>query len=74
MPDERYELYRQNVLVPRLGIPGDIAHAVLYLVGESGGYVNGQTLVVDGGLLAHMPYVAQARAMAEQPSSSGTTP
>jgi NAD(P)-dependent dehydrogenase (short-subunit alcohol dehydrogenase family) len=60
------DLYKQNVLVPRLGMPEDIAQAVLYLAGDTGAYINGQTLVVDGGLLAHMPYVAQARLLAQR--------
>ncbi|MGH7860672.1 MAG: SDR family NAD(P)-dependent oxidoreductase, partial [Candidatus Dormibacteraceae bacterium] len=33
----------------RIGEVSDIALAVLYLVGPSGGYITGQTLLVDGG-------------------------
>lgn len=33
--------------------PGDIAAAVLYLVGPSGSYITGQTIVLDGGFLSH---------------------
>ena len=35
----------------RLGTPGDIAGAVLYLVSPLASYVVGQTIVVDGGLI-----------------------
>lgn len=35
-----------------LGRPADIAEAVLFLVGDGGRYVTGETLVVDGGFLA----------------------
>ena len=34
----------------RLGTPGDITAAILYLV-EGGDYVTGETIVVDGGRL-----------------------
>ena len=35
----------------RLGVPGDIAAAVGYLVGEQSGFVNGQILQINGGLV-----------------------
>lgn len=38
--------------LPRLGTPEDVARAVLYLAGESAGWVTGAMLVVDGGGLA----------------------
>ena len=34
------------------GVPGDIAGAVVFLCSEMGGYVNGETLLVDGGMIA----------------------
>src|SRR5205814_10585438 len=42
-------------LTPRVGTPADIAAAVAYLVRDAPAFVTGQTLGVDGGLLAHMP-------------------
>lgn len=36
----------------RLGEPSDVAGAVRYLLSDAGGYVTGQTLVVDGGISA----------------------
>jgi NAD(P)-dependent dehydrogenase (short-subunit alcohol dehydrogenase family) len=41
--------------VGRVGTPADVASAVLYLVSAGAEYVTGQTLVVDGGLLARLP-------------------
>lgn len=35
--------------IKRLGTPEDVAEAVLYLAGESAGYVSGQCLLVNGG-------------------------
>ncbi|MBN4064621.1 SDR family oxidoreductase [Dehalococcoides mccartyi] len=34
------------------GLPSDIANAVLYLTSDLGQYVNGETLLVDGGMIA----------------------
>ncbi len=38
-----------QTLVGRAGVPGDIAGAVRWLAGESGGYVTGQIINVNGG-------------------------
>ena len=38
----------------RIGLPDDIGHAVHYLIGSGAAYVNGQNLVVDGGVADHM--------------------
>ena len=37
----------------RLGLPEDVAGAVAFLVGPDGDYINGETLVVDGGTSMH---------------------
>jgi len=39
-----------NIPLKRIGTPEEVAHVVDYLVGPGGGYVTGQTIVVDGGL------------------------
>jgi len=59
------------VLSPRLGVPDDIAWAVLWLVGESGAYVNGQCISVDGGLLMHQRQLAEAMASPGPGSANG---
>ncbi len=41
---------KRRVSVGRFGTPQEIASAVGYLAGEQAGYVNGQVVVVDGGL------------------------
>jgi NAD(P)-dependent dehydrogenase (short-subunit alcohol dehydrogenase family) len=44
--------------VGRVGVPADIAAAVAYLAADEAGFVNGANLVVDGGLTAGMPVMA----------------
>jgi 3-oxoacyl-[acyl-carrier protein] reductase len=41
---------KDAIPLKRFGGPADIAAAVTFLAGASGGYVTGQTLVVDGGM------------------------
>lgn len=45
-------LKRRTELVPsgRIGTPGDIADVVLFLAGGHASYINGQEILVDGGL------------------------
>lgn len=45
------EAYLAEIPVGRFGTPADIAAAVQYLVSDEAGYVTGQTLVVDGGMV-----------------------
>jgi 3-oxoacyl-[acyl-carrier protein] reductase len=45
--------YLQRIPAGRLGRPEEVAAAVAYLVSDDAAYVNGQTLVVDGGLVMH---------------------
>lgn len=40
----------------RVGVPEDIARAVLFLCSDESGFITGQTLVVDGGMSARMIY------------------
>lgn len=41
--------------MPRLCAPEDVANAVLFLASDEAAYVNGTTLMVDGGATVYMP-------------------
>jgi glucose 1-dehydrogenase len=49
-----HDAARFTDLVPAAkgGLPSDIANAVLYLTSDLGQYVNGETILVDGGMIA----------------------
>jgi gluconate 5-dehydrogenase len=52
---EGFEGYlKSSVPAGRWAMPEDIAPVVLFLVSPAGGFVNGQVLAIDGGLLARM--------------------
>jgi NAD(P)-dependent dehydrogenase (short-subunit alcohol dehydrogenase family) len=44
--------------IERPGDPDDIAQAVAYLAGPAASFITGQALVVDGGVLCHLPSYA----------------
>ena len=41
----------KNILQRRFGTPEEVANAVLFLISDGASYINGETLVVDGGLM-----------------------
>ncbi len=43
------EFLLEHTLLPRIGLPEDIAHAALFLASDESSYITGTTLVVDGG-------------------------
>ncbi len=50
LPAEMRDMVVKTAPAGRLGLPADIAPAVLFLASEEAGYITGQTLTVDGGL------------------------
>jgi 3-oxoacyl-[acyl-carrier protein] reductase len=50
VPEAAREAMQAKIALGRAGRPADIAGAVRFLLGPSGGYVTGQVLLVDGGL------------------------
>lgn len=51
--DRAARYLRRNTPLPKEGTAGDIVGAVVWLAGDAGSYVTGQTIVVDGGWTAH---------------------
>jgi 3-oxoacyl-[acyl-carrier protein] reductase len=51
LPEAYREEAAKNIPLRRFGTPEEIAHAVSFLADDDAGYVTGQVIVVDGGLL-----------------------
>ena len=51
----------RHALTPRLGGPEDIAAMVVFLGSDESAFITGENICVDGGMLAHQPYVADFR-------------
>ncbi len=58
------DMLEEHHLTPRVGQPEDIAEAVLFLASDAAGFITGQIINVDGGILSHAPPVADIRRMA----------
>jgi len=52
------EVMQRHLLVPEVGKPEDIAALVCFLASSEARYINGQTYIADGGMLAHNPSMA----------------
>jgi len=50
LPEAQRKHLEENIPLQKLGQPADVANAVLFLVGESGRYITGETLHVNGGM------------------------
>jgi NAD(P)-dependent dehydrogenase (short-subunit alcohol dehydrogenase family) len=51
----------RHTLTPRLGQPADVAALVVFLASDEAAFITGQNICVDGGMLAHQPFVADFR-------------
>jgi 3-oxoacyl-[acyl-carrier protein] reductase len=50
LPDDQKEALAGQIPMGRLGTTDEVAQAVLFLAGESGSYITGQTIHVNGGM------------------------
>ena len=50
LPDEQKKALAGQIPMGRLGTAEEVAHAVLFLAGDGGSYITGQTLHVNGGM------------------------
>ncbi|WP_203803146.1 SDR family NAD(P)-dependent oxidoreductase [Mycobacterium heckeshornense] len=66
MPPQIQQIFVDNCLIPRLGDPADVAEAVAFLASPRSSYITGQVIQVDGGVLAHLPTMAQINALLAQ--------
>jgi len=57
-PPEIQAVIEQSNLVPRLGLPEDIANLALFLASDESAFITGQTIRCDGGQLSHLPHYA----------------
>jgi NAD(P)-dependent dehydrogenase (short-subunit alcohol dehydrogenase family) len=55
MTPEQVEASQRLYPMPRLCQPEDVANAALFLASDEAGYVNGETLMVEGGASVYMP-------------------
>jgi len=51
LPEEAREKMLARVALGRFGKPAEVAAAVVFLASDAAGYITGQTLVVDGGMV-----------------------
>ena len=51
LTEEQRGALAKQIPMERLGQPADVAAAVLFLASDASGYITGQTLVVDGGMV-----------------------
>ena len=51
LPEAAVEEYKKNIPLGRLGQPEDVARAVEFLASKAAGYLTGQVIRVDGGMI-----------------------
>ena len=57
---------KRHLLTPAIGEPDDLAALVCFLASGEARYINGQTYIADGGMLAHNPAMADLVDLAAQ--------
>jgi NAD(P)-dependent dehydrogenase (short-subunit alcohol dehydrogenase family) len=66
LPQAMHDIFVANCLVPRLGVPRDIANMAVFLASDLASYITGQVISVDGGILIHLPTTVPMQALRAQ--------
>lgn len=61
-----FDIIASHVPMGELGTPDDAAALVAFLASEEARYINGQTIIIDGGMMAHHAHVKDMAAFTEQ--------
>jgi 3-oxoacyl-[acyl-carrier protein] reductase len=51
LPEDMVQQWRDAIPLKRGGTPDDVANLALFLASDMSGYITGQTVNVDGGML-----------------------
>ncbi|WP_067672396.1 SDR family NAD(P)-dependent oxidoreductase [Nocardia miyunensis] len=70
LPAAITDIYRRHTPAPDLNGPAELAQVYLFLASDASSGINGETIRVDGGLLAHQPFVPDMVALAATTASS----
>ncbi|UGT62478.1 SDR family NAD(P)-dependent oxidoreductase [Nocardia asteroides] len=63
LPPAITDIYRRHTPSPDLNGPAELAEVYLFLASDASRGINGETIRVDGGLLAHQPFVPDMRTL-----------
>jgi NAD(P)-dependent dehydrogenase (short-subunit alcohol dehydrogenase family) len=63
-PDVMREIYKTAQPIQRAGLPEDIAHAAVFLASDESSFINGNDLVVDGGITGGRNWTGQQQGLA----------
>jgi len=70
LPQEIKDIYTRHTMNPTLNGPTELAKAYLFLASDDSRGINGEVIRVDGGLLAHQPFVPDMRNLGMTTASS----